>query len=93
MAEGPRALFIPVILGTVRQGRMSLSVARLMTSELSRRPGIETELIDVARIPLRIDDAGEATKDSTFASQMNRADALVVVSPEYNHGYSGATKK
>lgn len=92
MAEGPRALFIPVILGTVRQGRMSLPVARLMTSELSRRPGIETELIDVARIPLRIDDAGEATKDPTFASQMNRADALVVVSPEYNHGYSGVLK-
>src|SRR2546427_12252459 len=92
MVEPPRALFIPVILGTVRQGRRSLSVARLRASELSRRPGIETELIDVARLPLRVDDAGEATKDPTFASQMNRADALVVVSPEYNHGYSGLLK-
>src|SRR5438876_2856161 len=92
MAEPARALFIPVILGTVRQGRMSLPVARLVVSELSRRRGIETELIDVARIALRVDDAGEATKDPTFASQMNRADALVVVSPEYNHGYSGLLK-
>ena len=92
MADVERALFIPVLLGTVRQGRMSLPVARLMVAELSRRPGIETELIDVARLPLRIDDAGEATKDPTFSAQMSRADALVVVSPEYNHGYSGLLK-
>jgi NAD(P)H-dependent FMN reductase len=87
-----RALFIPVILGTVRQGRMSLPVARVVTSELGRRPGIETELIDLADVPLRVDGAGEAIKDPHFASQMERADALVVVSPEYNHGYSGLLK-
>jgi NAD(P)H-dependent FMN reductase len=92
VADVERALFIPVLLGTVRQGRMSLPVARLMVAELSRRPGIETELIDVARLPLRTDDAGEATKDPTFSAQMSRADALVVVSPEYNHGYSGLLK-
>ena len=34
----------------------------------------------------------EATKDPTFASQMTRADALVIVSPEYNHGYSRLLK-
>ena len=92
MEESPRALFIPVIVGTVRKGRLSLPVARVMASELSRRPGIETELIDIARMPLRVDDAGEATKDPTFAAQMSRADALVLVSPEYNHGYSGMLK-
>ena len=92
MADTPRALFIPVILGTVRQGRMSLPVARLMVSELARRPGVETELIDIARLPLRVDDAGEGIKDAGFSAQMNRADALVIVSPEYNHGYSGLLK-
>jgi NAD(P)H-dependent FMN reductase len=92
MEESSRALFIPVILGTVRQGRMSLPVARLMVSELSRRAEIETELIDVAAVPLRFDDAGEAIKDPGFAARMSRADALVVVSPEYNHGYSGLLK-
>ena len=92
MTEPDRALFVPVLLGTVRQGRMSLPVARLLVSELSRRPGIETEMIDIARIPLPIDDAGQAIKDPTFAAQMSRADALVVVSPEYNHGYSGLLK-
>jgi NAD(P)H-dependent FMN reductase len=92
MPDPTRRLFIPVILGTVRQGRRSLAAARLVTSELSRRPGIETELIDIARVPLPVDDAGEPIKDPGFASQMERADALVIVSPEYNHGYSGLLK-
>jgi len=87
-----RPLSIPVILGTVRQGRRSAHVARLMVSELSRRSGVTTELIDIAALPLRVDEAGEATKDPSFAAQMNGADALVVVSPEYNHGYSGMLK-
>lgn len=87
-----RALYIPVILGTVRKGRLSANAARLMTDELSKRPAVETELIDIATLQLRTDDAGEAIKDPNFAARMDRADALVIVSPEYNHGYSGMLK-
>ena len=92
MTTPERPLFIPVILGTVRQGRRSHPAANLMVAELSRRAGVTTELIDIARVPLRVDDAGEAIKHPTFAAQMDRADALVIVSPEYNHGYSGLLK-
>jgi NAD(P)H-dependent FMN reductase len=88
-----RPFFIPVILGTVRKGRMSLPVARLMTDELGKHDGIETELIDIAEIPLPTNDEGQAIKDLVFASKMERADALVIVSPEYNHGYSGSLKR
>lgn len=87
-----RPLFIPVILGTVRKGRMSEHAARLVTAELAKRTNVETELIDIARLPLRTDDAGGAIKDPGFSSAMDRADALVIVSPEYNHGYSGLLK-
>lgn len=87
-----RPLFIPVILGTVRQGRMSLPVARLMASELARRPDVETEMIDIATVSLPVDDAGEAIKDAGFADRMTRADGLVIVSPEYNHSHSGLLK-
>jgi len=37
---------------------MSLPVAQLMVSSLSGRSEIETELIDIARMRPRIDDAG-----------------------------------
>ncbi len=87
-----RALYIPVILGTVRKGRKSEHAARLIVQEVAKRPNVETELIDIARLPLRLDDAGEGAKDPLYAEKMTRADALVIVSPEYNHGYSGLLK-
>ncbi len=87
-----RPLYIPVILGTVREGRMSLHPARLVERELAKRPDVETELIDIAGISLPTDDAGEAIKDAAFAMKVERADALVIVCPEYNHGYSGLLK-
>jgi NAD(P)H-dependent FMN reductase len=90
--EPSRPLFIPVILGTVRKGRMSHFAARLVCSEIARRPGVETELIDISSLPLPVDDAGEVIKDASFSAKMNRADALAIVSPEYNHGYSGLLK-
>jgi NAD(P)H-dependent FMN reductase len=87
-----RPLWIPVIVGTVRVGRRSEHVARLVTGELEKVAEVQTQLIDIARIPLSTHDAGEAIKDSEFATKMDRADALVIVSPEYNHGYPGLLK-
>lgn len=87
-----RPLFIPVILGTTRQGRMSAHAASLVHAELARYAGVETELIDIAKLPLITSDAGEAIKDQSFSAAMDRADGLVVVAPEYNHGYPGLLK-
>ena len=91
MEEG-RPLFIPVILGTARMGRMSLHAAQLVSTELGKHAGVETDLIDIAKIPLPTNDAGEAIKHVDFSAKMDKADALVVISPEYNHGYSGLLK-
>jgi NAD(P)H-dependent FMN reductase len=87
-----RPLYIPVILGTARKGRASESVARFVLGEVLKREGVETELIDVRELRLATDDAGEAIKDARFSEQMSRADALVIVAPEYNHGYPGLLK-
>src|SRR6476659_982392 len=90
--EADRPLFIPVILGTARMGRMSLHAAQLVTGEMSKCAGVETDLIDIAKLPLPTNDAGEAIKHADFSAKMSKADALVVVSPEYNHDYSGLLK-
>src|SRR6476620_7833315 len=87
-----RPLYIPVILGTVRVGRMSEPAARLLTDELAKRAGVETELIDIGKLSLPTNDAGQSIKDPGFAMRMERADAIVIVAPEYNHGYSGMLK-
>jgi NAD(P)H-dependent FMN reductase len=88
----PRRLFIPVILGTPRKGRSSENVARFVFEQARRRPDIETDLVDIAAMNLPIDDAGEAVKDDQFSALAMRADALILVVPEYNHGYPGLLK-
>ena len=85
-------LFIPVILGTTRKGRMSAYAAQFVFGELQKRPGVTTELIDIAQLKIPVDDAGETTKDPRFAAAMERADAIVIVSPEYNHSFPGLLK-
>ena len=87
-----RPLNIPVILGTARKGRRSAHAARFVVAQLSREPGVVTELIDIAGLNLAVDDAGEAIKDPGFAAKMSRADGLVIVSPEYNHSFPGLLK-
>jgi NAD(P)H-dependent FMN reductase len=88
-----RPLFIPVILGTTRVGRMSENVANLVSTELAMRSGVETELIDIARLPFPALGEGEAIKNPIFSERMMRADALVIVTPEYNHSYPGSLKR
>jgi NAD(P)H-dependent FMN reductase len=87
-----RNLFIPVILGTTRQGRMSEHVGNFVCGEVSKHNGVQTELIDIRKLPFPTHDAGEQIKDTEFSALMNRADGLVIVAPEYNHGYPGILK-
>ena len=85
-------LFIPVILGTVRQGRQSEKVANFMLKQLSQREDVVTELIDIRELPITTQDAGPQAKDDGFASAIARCDGLVIVVPEYNHSYPGMLK-
>ena len=87
-----RPLFIPVILGTTRKGRMSLHAARFIAAQLARREGVETELIDILDLHMPVDDTGGQVKDERFAAAMERADAIVIVTPEYNHSFPGLLK-
>ena len=87
-----RPLSIPVILGTTRKGRMSAPAAQFVYGQLQKRDGITTDLIDIARLNLPVDDAGEAIKDPRFSESMERSDAVVIVTPEYNHSFPGLLK-
>lgn len=87
-----RPLSIPVILGTTRKGRMSANAARFIVGQIEKRSGVVTDLIDISNVPMPIDDAGEGIKDPAFAQKMVIADALVIVTPEYNHSFPGLLK-
>ena len=88
----PRPLNIPVILGTSRKGRASVHAAKLLADLLNRRAGVRSEVIDIASLPLPVDDAGEAIKSAAFSAMISAADGLVIVAPEYNHSFPGLLK-
>ena len=87
-----RPLFIPVILGTVRKGRASENVAKFVFEQVQKREGVESELIDIRELNFPGDDAGEQIKNDKFSATCERADGLVIVTPEYNRGYPGMLK-
>jgi NAD(P)H-dependent FMN reductase len=87
-------LFLPVLLGTNRKNRNSLHAAKWLIGEMQKRPEIETWLFDAADFALPRDDYGQGLKDlfPEWRDAIIRADGLVIVSPEYNHGYPGTLK-
>jgi NAD(P)H-dependent FMN reductase len=87
-------LNLPILLGTSRKLRKSKFVADWLLGEMRKRPEIETRLFDVAEFALPHDDYGQEIKEQfpAWRDAIVRADGLVIVSPEYNHGYPGALK-
>lgn len=85
---------LPVLLGTNRKERKSVFVARWLISIMEKRSEIETQLFDVADFALPKDNYGTEIKNSfpNWRDAIVRADGLVIVAPEYNHGYPGALK-
>jgi NAD(P)H-dependent FMN reductase len=92
LVHDSRPLSIPVILGTPRQGRLSEHVARVIIEQATTLDDVQTALIDVRQLPLTSSDAGEQIKDKYFSDTIMRADGLIIVAPEYNHGYPGMLK-
>ena len=87
-------LFIPILLGTPRKARESEHVARWVHSKMRDRAEIETQYFDVRDFRFPTDHYGQEIKDEfpEWRDAVVRADGLVIVTPEYNHGYPGALK-
>src|SRR5258708_3858982 len=87
-------LFIPTLLGTPRKNRESADVANWVCSKMREREDIETQLFDICDFHLPHDHYGQEIKDRfpEWRDAIVRADGLVIVTPEYNHGYPGPLK-
>jgi NAD(P)H-dependent FMN reductase len=87
-------LFLPIILGTPRKDRVSERVAKWVFSKMQEREEIETQFFDVREFDLPRDHYGTEISHQfpEWRDAIIRADGLVIVTPEYNHGYPGALK-
>src|SRR3954468_22272675 len=87
-------LLMPVLLGTNRKNRQSVHVAKWLVSQIERRDDIETKLFDASDFALPHRDYGQEIKHlfPEWRDTIIAADGLIIVTPEYNHGYPGSLK-
>jgi NAD(P)H-dependent FMN reductase len=91
---------IAIIIGSTRPGRNGEAVAKWVNEIAQRRSEAEFELVDIKDFNLPLLDEpmppslGQYTKEHTkaWAAKIDSFDAYVFVTPEYNHGTSGALK-
>ncbi|HMN41857.1 MAG TPA: NAD(P)H-dependent oxidoreductase [Phycisphaerales bacterium] len=91
---------IAIIIGSTRPGRVGEAVARWVYELAGRRGDAEYELVDIKDFDLPLLDEpfppsqGKYTKEHTkrWAAKIASFDGYVLVTPEYNHGPSGALK-
>jgi len=91
---------IAIILGSTRPGRNGEAVAKWVHEIAQKRTDAEFELVDIKDFNLPLLDEpvspimGQYSKPHTkvWAGKIGSFDGYVFVTPEYNHGISGALK-
>lgn len=91
---------LTVIVGSTRPGRAGLPIAEWFVDRARRHSGFDVEVADLAEIDLPLLDephhprlrqyTHQHTKD--WSAVVDRADAVVFVTPEYNYGYPATIK-
>jgi len=89
-----------IVIGSTRPGRKAEAVARWVYGIATKRSDAEFELVDIKDFNLPLLDEpmppamGQYSQPHTkaWAAKVASFDAYVFVTPEYNHGTSGALK-
>ncbi len=89
---------IAIILGSIRENRRSIDVAKLLDGLLKNRVGIEVELLDLKEYSFPVmeerfrflENPPEGMAE--FSKIIGDADGIILVSPEYNGSFSGVLK-
>jgi NAD(P)H-dependent FMN reductase len=84
---------VALIYGSTRKGRFCDKVAGWAAQEIARHKGFSLEVIDPAvdSLPSHSDDDPVQGSRSLW-QRVAAADAFIVVTPEYNHGYPAPLK-
>jgi NAD(P)H-dependent FMN reductase len=91
---------VAIVIGSTRPGRKAETVARWVHAIAKKRSDAEFELVDIKDFNLPLLDEpmppamGQYSQPHTkaWAAKVASFDAYVFVTPEYNHGTSGALK-
>jgi NAD(P)H-dependent FMN reductase len=82
-----------LIYGSARPGRFCDTVARWTADQIRKTGNFELEVIDPVAHAMKKKSSAESSSQNSLQQQLDTADAFVVVTPEYNHGYPAALKE
>jgi NAD(P)H-dependent FMN reductase len=87
-------LLVAVIIGSTRQGRVGDHIAHWFAAQARQRADLELTVVDLADfdLPARYPD-GPTPQVATFTAAVARAEAFVVVTPEYNRSFPASLKQ
>ncbi|HEY0258614.1 MAG TPA: NAD(P)H-dependent oxidoreductase [Lacisediminihabitans sp.] len=89
-----------IVVGSVRPGRIGLPIARWVESAALAHGAFEIDVVDLAELDLPFMDEPNHPRLRSYTQQhtidwsarVDAADAIVFVTPEYNHSFSPALK-
>lgn len=86
-------LRLAVLVGSNREGRFAPTVATWFAGRVAQRADLELDVVDLAELPLPwAYPAGPHPDVAALQARLGAADALVIVTPEYNHSFPGPLK-
>jgi NAD(P)H-dependent FMN reductase len=87
-------LRVIVLIGSTREGRVGERIGRWFAGQASRRNDLTVTVVDLATydFPARY-PVGATAAMAAFVAEVDRADAVVVVTPEYNHSFPAPLKQ
>lgn len=80
------------LLGTAREGRRSEKVAQFVLDCAKARRDIQPVFFDVANYPQTKTEGLSERQAAEWKAALVKAQGLVIITPEYNHGYPGELK-
>ncbi|WP_028934732.1 NADPH-dependent FMN reductase [Pseudonocardia spinosispora] len=88
-----RKIRLAVIIGSTREGRSGTAIARWFVTHAQPHPAFDLDVVDLAELPLPNPMPAEATPEQQdWVARVDRADAYVVITPDYNHSFPASLK-
>lgn len=89
-----------IVVSSVRPGRIGLPIAQWVSGVAEEREGLHVDFVDLAELALPMMDEPnhpskrQYTKQHTidWSARVDAADAIIFVTPEYNHSFAPALK-
>ncbi|MFC8433053.1 NADPH-dependent FMN reductase [Streptomyces sp. NPDC057253] len=90
-------LRVALVIGSTRATRFGPTIAQWFAEEVRQNDAVELDVVDLAAYPLPVavtetPEPADAATAEALSARLERAEAFVVLTPEYNHSFPAPLK-